>query len=264
MPAAPSSGALRHLLPDGEKVERAEFEGRQTLPVSCADISPTRGDGVRGFGGHPTPARSADPPPRGEGVRGEVSLAGAAGLAFGFLLALEIAGILVGTGAGFGADEGFCGVGLFRLAFQQRREAISGLRHRLFRQGAAGVERLFGAADGHFVEAVLAKIAWSLFWLGPAFLSVCAGQGVRAAVLAEQAGLLARGGGDVAAHFVEVRLAESGLPLGRFAGRAGHVGAWAHVVERGFGEEGMAGLISPLVGEMARRVRGGYGGGFGG
>lgn len=57
----------------------------------------------------------------------------------------------------------------------------------------------FGAADGHFVERVPAEEG------------------------------SARRGRDVAAHLVQVRLAEEGA-LG--------VGARAHVVERGFLEEG--------------------------
>lgn len=65
------------------------------------------------------------------------------------------------------------------------------------RQGAG--DGFFGAADGHFVEGVPAEEGFS------------------------------RRGRDVAAHLVQVRLAEE---------RALGVGARAHVVERGFLEEG--------------------------
>lgn len=68
------------------------------------------------------------------------------------------------------------------------------------RAGGQGAgDGLFGAADGHFVERVAAEQRF------------------------------ARGRGDVAAHFVQRGLAEE---------RAFGVGARAHVVERGFLEEG--------------------------
>lgn len=69
--------------------------------------------------------------------------------------------------------------------------------------GQVAGDGFFGAADGHFVEAVLAKQR------------------------------LAGGRGDVSAHLVQLRLAEEG---------AFGIGARAHVVERGFLEEGFGGV----------------------
>lgn len=92
-------------------------------------------------------------------------------------LPLLLARILITSRADLAAQEG-AGVVAFRLALQQRREALAGFGDG-FRRKLAG-DRFFGAADGHFVEVVLAEQRW----LG--------------------------GLGDVAAHVVEVGFGEEG------------------------------------------------------
>lgn len=74
-------------------------------------------------------------------------------------LALLLSSILITPGADLAADDRagivLGAVGAFGLAFHERGEAFAGFGDRFFRDLAGG--RLFGAADGHFVECVAAK-----------------------------------------------------------------------------------------------------------
>lgn len=115
-------------------------------------------------------------------------------LALRAALALEVGRVLVGAGTGAGADDG-AGVVItphqVRLANRLRllgRTILSrkgrGGSARLFRQLAG--DRFFGAADGQFVEGILAEIAGGFGVFG------------REAAAAAQrgAGFVAAGGGE--------------------------------------------------------------------